>query len=247
MKHKNRPTPNVPNKNDNSLRVSQREKIDTELKIRPFPWTEKQQKFIDLALKKEISVVLCRAPAGVGKTLLSLYCCLELLNKKSISSILFYRCPVESCSHSIGFLAGQASDKLAPYGEPLFDHLKELLDKSTVNYLIKDERILIDSIGFAKGRTFHTTGVILEEAEDLTIQELELIMGRMGRFSKLFIIGDVRQSNIRNSGFSKVFDLFNNPESLANGIVCQEFLSSDCMRSPILKFILDKFDKLNNK
>jgi phosphate starvation-inducible PhoH-like protein len=229
---------------DNSPRVEQNTKIKQEIKIRPFKWTEKQQRFIELALSKDIQIVVCHGSPGTGKTLLSLYCCLELLNSKSISDIIFYRSPIESATRSLGFLSGSYDEKIAPYGEPLQDHLKELLDKATSDSLLKDKRISIDSIGFAKGRTHNATGVILDEAEDLTVQELELIMGRLGKFSKLFIIGDTRQSNIKNGGFKDVFNLFDDDESLKNGIATFTFTSQDCMRNEILKFILGRFEEL---
>lgn len=232
-------------KPDNSPRIEQNGKIKEEIKIRPFKWTEKQQKFIDLALSKDIQIIICHGSPGTGKTLLSLYCCLELLNKKSISNIIFYRSPIESATKSLGFLSGDYNEKIAPYGEPLQDHLRELLDKVTMDFLFKDNRISIDSIGFAKGRTHNATGVILDESEDLTIQELELIMGRLGKFSKLFIIGDERQANIRNSGFRKVFDLFDDDEALKNGVTTFKFNKEDCMRNEILKFILSRFEEIN--
>jgi phosphate starvation-inducible PhoH-like protein len=232
------------NKPDTSPRVQQNDKIKENLKIKPFKWTEKQHRFIDLALSKDIDIIICHGSPGTGKTLLSLYCCLELLNKKSIANIVFYRSPIESATKSLGFLSGDYNEKIAPYGEPLQDHLKELLDKNASDKLLSEKRISIDSIGFAKGRTHNATGVILDEAEDLTVQELELIMGRLGKFSKLFIIGDTRQSNIKNGGFKKVFDLFDDDESLKNGIATFTFASEDCMRNEILKFILEKFEKL---
>jgi phosphate starvation-inducible protein PhoH and related proteins len=232
---------------DNSIYVEQNSKLKEQLNIRPFKWTEKQQRFIDLALKKDISIIICKGCPGTGKTLLSLYCCLELLNKKLISDIIFYRNPIESATKSLGFLSGDYYEKIAPYGEPLQDHLKELLDKTTIDKLFKEKRISIDSIGFAKGRTHNTTGIILDEAEDLTLQELELIMGRMGRFSKLFVIGDIRQANVRYSGLSQVFELFNDEISLSKGIATFQFDSSDCMRNAILKFIIEKFESLGKK
>jgi len=229
---------------DNSVRVAQNDKIRRELTIRPFKWTEKQQRFIDLALDKNIRAIICKGKAGTGKTLLALYCCLELMNRKIISDIIFYRNPIESASKSLGFLSGNYEEKIAPYGEPLQDHLKELTDKATADALFKEGRISIDSIGFAKGRTHNATGIILDEAEDLTVMELELIMGRMGRFSKVFIIGDDRQSNIKNSGFTKVIHAFNNDEALQKGIATFEFGVEDVMRDPLLKYILGVFEKL---
>jgi phosphate starvation-inducible PhoH-like protein len=229
---------------DNSVRVEQNNKISRELTIRPFKWTEKQQRFIEAALDKNTRAIICRGKAGTGKTLLSLYCCLELMNRKVISDIIFYRNPIESAAKSLGYLSGNYDEKIAPYGEPLQDHLKELTDKATADSLFKEGRISIDSIGFAKGRTHNATGIILDEAEDLNIQELELIMGRMGRFSKVFIIGDDRQSNIKNSGFTRVLHAFNNEEATAKGIVTFEFGVEDIMRDPLLKYILGVFESL---
>lgn len=230
---------------DNSEKIAQRSKIEDKFEIRPFKWTEKQNKVIDCALAKETNIVFIKSPPGTGKTLLSTYCSLELLSKKAVSNIVYYRNPVESATKSLGFLSGDYNQKMAPYGMPLFDHLVELLDKPTIDKLFKDERISIDTIGFAKGRTHHVSAIIMEEAEDLTPQELELIMGRLGKHSKLFIIGDVRQANVKNSGFDKTFNLFNDDEAKGKGIHTFEFNSSDCMRSPILKFIVDRFEKAN--
>jgi phosphate starvation-inducible PhoH-like protein len=229
---------------DNSPKIAQRDKLNDFITITPFQWTPKQQKFIDLALDKNTKIIICKSPPGTGKTLLSTYCCLELLNNKKISSILYLRNPIESVSKSIGFIKGEKDEKLFAYGQPLFDHLDELLSKADINKLLNDERIEVESIGFVKGRTYSVVGAIGDEIEDLTPQEIRLLMSRMGRFSKLFLIGDAKQSNIKGSGFEAVFDLFNNEESKNLGIQTFEFTKDDCMRSEILKFIIEKFEKI---
>ena len=229
---------------DNSVRVEQREKISAPFDIHPFKWTEKQQKLIDVALDKHSQIIFIKAPPGVGKTLVSLYCSLVLLNKKSLGEIIFVRNPIESCSKSIGFLPSEKSDKLDVYATPLYDHLKELIDVPTQNKLLKDERLVIDSVGFLKGVTFHNKAIICDEAEDMNAAEMRLVLGRIGKFSKLFIIGDEHQSNIRDSAFLKTFNLFNTEEAKQKGIFTFEFTSDDCMRSDIMKFILGELDKL---
>lgn len=233
---------------DNSQYVYQEEKFKGKLLIKDkFKWTEKQKKFIEIASSKDTKIIICKGVPGSGKTLLSTYCSLQMLLSKKISKIIFYRNPIESCSKSLGFLKGEYEEKIAPYGAPLFDHLYELLSGPEVEKLIKEKFLSIDSIGFAKGRTHNVVSMICDESEDLTVQELELIMGRMGKFSKLFLIGDERQANIRNSGFADVYDLFNNEESRQNGIHTFEFDANDCMRNEILKFIIEKFDKLHKR
>ncbi len=233
------------NKIDTSLRVSQREKFKDSFDIKDyFRWTEKQKKFIDISLNKDTQIVICRAPSGVGKTLLSLYCSLILLKEKKIGEIYYFRLPAESCSKGLGFLVGDKEMKMDVYACPLKDHLDELLDKQTINKLIKEERIKVDSIGFIKGRTFHNCACICDESEDMTAQEISLLLTRLGRFSKIFVIGDDRQINVKNSGFNTVFNLFNNDEANSKGIHTFEFDSSDCMRNGIMKFILDRFESL---
>lgn len=232
------------NKPDKSVRVNQRESIKFDLNIYEFPWTEKQKKFIETALNKDTKVVICRAPAGVGKTLMALYCSLTKLKENKIKEIVYLRLPLESSSKSIGYLKGDFDEKMSVYGLPLMDHMKELLSESEMNKIINDNRVQVDSIGFCKGRTWNVSSIIADEVEDLTLPEFSLLMTRLGKYSMLFLIGDSNQSNIKNSGFDKVFNLFNNEESKLAGIHTFEFDSSDCMRSPITKFILEKFESI---
>lgn len=231
-------------KKDQSFRVVQRDKISQSFEIKEFNWTEKQKKFIELALDKNNQIIICKSCPGTGKTLLSIFCCLTLLNDKKISEIVFLRNPIESCSKGIGFIKGEKNDKLDVYGTPLYDHLKELIGNSVKDKLFKDERISIESLGFIKGSTWNTTGIICDESEDMTKLDLRLVLSRLGRFSKLFIIGDENQSNIKNNGFLDVFNLFNDQNSKDNGIITFEFGPDDCMRNGILKFILEKFNNI---
>lgn len=230
---------------DNSPRVPQRDKIKDALDIKELPWTEKQKRLIGIALDKKTKIIICKSPPGTGKTLISVYCSLKKLSDKKIGEIVYLRVPAESTSKSVGFLAGSLEDKLEKYCGPLTDVIKELLPASSFQQLINSKRISADSIGFIKGRTYSVCSVICDEAEDLSVQELNLLMCRMGKFSTLFIIGDERQSNIRNSGFSSVFEAFDNDEAKSYGIHTFEFTKEDCMRSQELKFILDTFEKLH--
>lgn len=232
-------------KPDNSPHIQQREKVKDAFSIREFPWTEKQKKFINISNDKNTKIIICRACAGVGKTLLATFCSLALLKEKRIGEILYLRIPVESCSHGVGYLSGDKTQKLDAHSMPLSEHLHELLDKPTINKLILDERIKVDSIGFIKGRTFHNMAVIADECEDLNKKEAALLMNRMGRFSKLYIIGDANQSDIRDSSFNKVFEAFNTEEAKLKGIHTFEFTKEDCMRSEITKFIIETFEKMN--
>lgn len=231
-------------KKDASPRVFQTEKVAFDLNINPFPWTEKQQKFIDVALNKNTNYIFCDAPPGVGKTLLSVFIALKLLQEKRISSAIYVRNPVESASKGLGYLKGEMEDKMQPYIEPLMDHLNELLPPSQIKKLMDEEFIKGVPVGFLKGRTFNASLVIADEIEDLSPQEFLLVMGRLGKFSKMLLIGDLDQKNVKNSGLKKVMDAFDTDEAREKGIHCFRFGPEDILRNSILTYIVEVFKKM---
>jgi len=226
---------------DKSPFIYQGDKVKIELQIREFPWTEKQKQFIDIALDSKTNYLFCQAPAGTGKTLLSIFVGLKLLQEGKIRNIYFARNPVESSSFGLGYLAGDLQSKMSPYSMPMMDHLNELLPPSQIKFLIDSGVIQSVPIGFLKGRTFNLSLIIGEEAEDLQVVDFRLLMGRLGRRSKMLIIGDIDQSNVRNGGFQKICDLFNSQECVDNGIHYFSFTTADIMRNKILGYVIDKF------
>ncbi len=126
---------------DKSPVVHQRNKIEHYLTILHRELTEKQKKFIELALDKKVKLLLVSGPAGSTKTYLSVLAALLLMNEKKISDIVYVRSIVESADVKMGTLPGEADDKLSPYKRPLIDKLDELLPKEDIQYLIKDNRI----------------------------------------------------------------------------------------------------------
>jgi len=232
---------------DTSPIIRQREKFKGEFGIKEFRWTEKQLSFIRTALDKNTKIIICKSPPGTGKTLLSLFCALKRLQEKKSGGIFFVRNPIESASKSIGFIPGDISMKMEWVVQPLMDQLNQLLNPKDIQALIQDERIEGVPLGHLKGRTFINSDLIADEAEDFNATELLLTMCRIGLTSKVYILGDIKQANIRNSGFELVYDLFNNEESKNKGIHTIEFTTDDIMRHDVIKFIVDKFETLNLK
>ena len=228
-------------KKDTSEYVYQENRVDFDLHIREFNWTEKQKIFIEAGLAKETNYILCQGSPGTGKTLLATYIGLKLLQAKRISRILYVKNPVESSNKGIGFLGGSYEEKMSPYFGPMMDHLNELLPSSELKKLLDGKYIQIVNIGFIKGRTFNSSLIIFDEAEDADKQSLLLAMTRLGRFSKMFLTGDFEQAHVRDSGFRRVFDAFNSIESMERGVYCLEFGQSDIMRNKILTFIVERF------
>lgn len=216
-----------------------------ELNIRPFKWTEKQESVIDCILHPKTNIVLIESVAGCGKSLISLYAALFALKEKIVNKILYIRSPVESCDAKLGFLPSDADAKLAPYFAPAEDLILSMISKPDMERLKNDELLSILAPGFCQGHSFHNSFVVLDEAQQLSSQNLETVCSRFGKRSKMLIIGSKRQVNIRNSGFMKVFDAFNTDAAKAKGIHCFTFDKSDSMRSPIAEFLGDVFDSIH--
>ena len=229
---------------DKSPVVPQRDKIEGALDVRELQWTENQKKFIEILLNKDTKIVFCKGPAGTAKSLLSVYAALKALNDKKIGEIFYIRNPVESSTHNLGFLKGDLHSKLDPYLQPLMDKLHELLPKNQVERLLKEERVKGLPVGFLRGLSINASYIICDEAQNLSIHDLLLITTRMGKFSKLILIGDIRQSDIKNSGFERVYNLFDDAESSEKGIIAFKFGSEDIMRNNILSYIIEKFELL---
>lgn len=230
---------------DTSPKIPQNDKIKGDLKINRRPLTEKQQKFLEIALSKDTKMVWVSGPAGTSKTFLAVLSALELLNSKRMSDIIYLRSAVESSDNKLGFLPGEVEDKLSPYVQPLVDKLSEFLGKPDIDKLQKEGRLDSIPIGFLRGLNWNAKVVIADEAQNCTVKELTTLITRVGEFSKVFILGDPAQSDINGkSGFKKMMDLFSDDNSKANGVFTFEFTEEDVVRSGLVKFIIKKLKDL---
>lgn len=220
-------------------------KSNIELNIRELPWTDKQKEFISLANNKHTKVVIIRGVAGTSKTLLAVYCSLQKIKDKKISEIYYSRVPVEASVHGIGYIKGTSEEKMSPYTHPMVDKLNELLTEPHVKALMADERIIGIPLGFLRGLNISNAAFIMDEAQNCRVEDFLLVMTRMAKFSTLFICGDAQQSDIKQSGFNKVYDMFNTEEAQNHGIYTFEFGKEDIVRSEILSYIIEQFE--NNK
>lgn len=232
----------APKKQDKSVRISQREKLAVNLNIREFAWTEKQKQLIQLIQDKETKVIFLAGPAGTSKTCVAAFTALQALNDKKASEIAYIRQPKESSKYSLGFLPGTSEEKMHPYLSPLMEKLDEFLTKTSVDFLIKDERISGVPVGYLRGRTFNSTYVLVDESQNLTVQDLLLVMSRLGKHGKMIIMGDTMQSDIDKSAFAQVMHLFDDEASRGKGIHIFKFGKQDILRNEILSFIIEKFE-----
>ena len=157
---------------ENNIRILQKESIKHKdrIQIRDFNWTAKQKEFIDLALSKKSKVILIKGPAGSSKTLLSVYSALKLMNEAKVSETVYLRSAVESSDARLGFLPGDADQKLHFYNLPFMHKMEELINDSDAKKLQKEERISCYPVNFARGMSWDGKCMILDEAQNSSIK-----------------------------------------------------------------------------
>jgi len=210
-----------------------------------FKFSEKHQRFIQTLIDEKTKMVFADGFAGTAKTYLSVYGALTLLEARKVEQIIYLRSVVESATQKIGHLPGELDQKFQPYSLPLIDKLDELVSKTTSDKLIKQEYIKCLPVNFTRGLTFHNSVVIIDEAQNLTRQELVTLLTRCGEETKYVIIGDTNQSDINGkSGFKPILQAFDTDNSVVNGIHAFKFEKSEIVRSKLLKHIVQVLESV---
>jgi phosphate starvation-inducible PhoH-like protein len=230
---------------DHSPIIPQRSKLKNQLHIYQRDLTLKQKEFLELASDKSTKIIFVSGPAGTSKTFLAVLTALNMINTKRVSDLIYIRSAVESSDTKLGFLPGEANEKMAPYIQPLLDKLAEFLPKGDVDILLKEERVSAVPVGFLRGLSWNAKVIIADEAQNMTYKELFTLITRTGEFSKVFILGDPEQSDINGkSGFIKMLSHFDDEESRENGIYVFRFTEDDIVRSGLVQFIIKKIKKV---
>jgi len=230
--------------------VYQRDKVNYDFAIKELPWTEKQKQLIELGLDKNVKCIFIKGPAGSSKTLTAVYLALQLLRMKKMSDIIFIRSAVESADSKLGYLPGSIDEKLEAYMIPFMEKLEELLQANDRFKLKNDGRFSTTPVNYIRGLHWPAKCIIVDECQSITLKELITTVTRIGQFSKLFLLGDPKQSDLpvgKSGGFETLYDLFNDEESKAQGIYTFEFTEEDIVRSDFVKFIVKKLEKIHQK
>ncbi|MCR5879334.1 PhoH family protein [Phenylobacterium sp. J367] len=143
----------------------------------------------------EKNLVMALGPAGTGKTYLAIAKAVEALESGRVGRIVLSRPAVEA-GESIGFLPGDAEDKLAPYLRPLYDALSDRLSMKRVRALMAEGAIEIAPVGFMRGRTLNNAFVVIDEAQNCTYVQLKMLLTRLGWHSTMVVTGDPNQSDL---------------------------------------------------
>jgi len=204
--------------------------------------TAGQRRFIEQYDKSDL--VFAIGPAGTGKTYLAITLAIRALKRNEVSKIILSRPAVEA-GETLGFLPGDMKEKLDPYLQALYDALHDMLPNKKLDEYMEKGIIQIAPLAYMRGRTLSNSIVILDEAQNTTINQIKMFLTRMGENSKFIVTGDVTQidlPNKKNSGLLRVKNILNN----IKGISFVIFDKSDIVRHPLVSPIIDAFEKNNN-
>jgi len=179
-------------------------------------------------------------PAGTGKTFLAVASAVEALNESRVQRLLLVRPAVEA-GEKLGFLPGDLSQKVDPYLRPLYDALFEMLGVEKVAKLIERQVIEIAPLAYMRGRTLNDAYVILDEAQNTTIEQMKMFLTRIGYGSTAVITGDLSQIDLpktQKSGLKDAIEVLKGIE----GISFTFFGAKDVVRHPLVARIVEAYD-----
>ena len=213
---------------------------------KPFKLNPLQQEFFDTIINDQTQMAFVDGPAGSAKTYIGVLAALRLLSERKIKNIVYIRSIVESANRSMGALPGEIEEKFKPWSAPLIDKLEEIIDPGAQSTLLGKGYIKCIPVNFTRGLTFRESVVIVDEAQNMTVDELTTVLTRFGEDSKYIIVGDSLQSDINGkSGFNKIKEAFNSDVCQLNGIFAYDFSDNEVVRSKILKFIVSQLSKVS--
>ena len=186
-------------------------------------------------------VVFGIGPAGTGKTYLAVAMAVAALLEDEVSRIVLVRPVVEAGEH-LGFLPGDISQKIDPYLRPLYDALYELLGYERVAALIEKNAIELAPLAYMRGRTLSDAFVIMDEAQNTTVEQMKMLLTRTGFGSKVVITGDLSQVDLPRgtcSGLEHALSVLSD----VRGIEVSKFASKDIVRHPLVQRIVEAYEK----
>ncbi|MFK7956150.1 MAG: PhoH family protein [Lysobacterales bacterium] len=178
-------------------------------------------------------------PAGTGKTFLAVACAVQALEQQQVSRLVLVRPAVEA-GERLGFLPGDMAQKVDPYLRPLFDALYEMLGFERVEKLMERNVIEVAPLAFMRGRTLNDAFIILDEAQNTSVEQMKMFLTRLGFGSRAVVTGDVTQVDLprhQTSGLTNVISILKQ----VPGVSFIFFQSKDVVRHALVQRIVDAY------
>jgi len=203
------------------------------------PRTKGQTGYVEAITKYDI--VFGIGPAGTGKTYLAMACAVESFKKQEVRRIILTR-PALEAGESLGFLPGDMYEKISPYLRPLYDALYDMMEAETIERYLESGIIEVAPLAYMRGRTLNDAFIILDEAQNCTVEQMKMFLTRLGFDSKAVITGDITQSDLPDGkplGLLQAQDILKDIE----GIKFVYFTGSDVVRHALVQRIIEAYDE----
>jgi phosphate starvation-inducible PhoH-like protein len=200
---------------------------------------ENQRLYLDNIRRNDLTFGI--GPAGTGKTYLAVASAVEALQTGLVRRIVLVRPAVEA-GERLGFLPGDMAQKVDPYLRPMYDALYEMMGFDRVARNIERQVIEVAPLAFMRGRSLNDSFVILDEAQNTTIEQMKMFLTRIGFGSKAVVTGDITQIDLpkqQRSGLRHVIDVLRDVE----GVAFTFFTARDVVRHPLVQRIVQAYER----
>lgn len=186
-------------------------------------------------------LIFAIGPAGTGKTYTAIALAVRALKNKEIKKIILSRPAVEA-GENLGFLPGDLKEKIDPYLQPLYDALQDMILPKKLEEYMKDGTIQIAPLAFMRGRTLSNAFVILDEAQNATVNQLKMFLTRMGLNAKFIITGDITQIDLPRKSQSGLLHALKILQKIKSISIIQ-FDKKDIVRHQLVRDIVEAYEK----
>ena len=223
------------------------DKTLNQIRIEVKPKTENQRKLIQAIKEKE--VIIASGFPGSGKTFLSCAEALKLVKNPQTpyKKIILVKSVTTLKDEEIGFLKGTMEEKMEPFMDSFLDNFNKIVGEYLTGRLREQKVIEIKPIAYVRGRSIDNSVIIIDEAQNISLDNMRTLMTRIGDNSKIIILGDIKQKDIRNkkeSSLEIVLDKFKEKDKFG---VVELRNEEDIVRNPIIKVIEEIFDQIDDE
>jgi phosphate starvation-inducible PhoH-like protein len=202
---------------------------------------EEQKETKSIILSNDITVIT--GQAGSGKTLVAVQTALDQLFNKEVEKIIIAR-PVVTAKEDIGFLPGGIKEKLDPFVAPIYDNAYRVYDKEKVDMYFERGQIEIVPFAFMRGRNFSNAFIIVDEAQNVTDAQMEMVISRLCKGSKMVIVGDTSQIDLKSKKDSGMYFLSKQVAITVPGVAAISLKTNH--RHPIVESVLNMYKELRD-
>ena len=195
-----------------------------------------QKTYLQKLQNEETSIVFAIGPAGTGKTMLAVMHGIKLYQEGVVDKIVVTR-PAVSVDEDLGFLPGDLNEKMAPWTRPIFDVMGEYYKQSDIAEMLKEGVIEISPLAYMRGRTFKNAYIVADEMQNATVNQMKMLLTRLGEGSKMVVTGDLAQADrVNDNGLINFCNLLKDKQMKHIDIV--QFDHKDIERHEAVKEVL---------